>query len=378
MPLNVLLRPLELRTLLNHCGAVEVDRVGRSGRRRRAGARRAADAAPPVHRRWRARGADRLLGALPRRRAVDAGARSRGRRARVHPVLGRAGRCAARDGARSLGAAARVRLLRRARAGARRRPIACCRRPSCRRRTGSALGLLVPAAWRARRRSCLPTRARPRTLFDVMAAFAPTIFAATPSLYAQLAHDYAELPAPRPKLMASVRHAISGGETLPIAVEKRVHELFGVELLHGFGVTEALVVRAVEHADVAARAVGGAAAAGHRGARRRRGRARRWRRGDRRARGARRRRSPGALRTGDRFLVDDDGYFFYCGRADDLFKVSRPLGGAGRGRARAAAAPGGVGVRGRRGSRRRRAAAAARVRGGQHRPRAVGASWRTS
>ena len=30
----------------------------------------------------------------------------------------------------------------------------------------------------------------------------------------------------------------------------------------------------------------------------------------------------GALKTGDRFLVDDDGYFFYCGRADDLFKVS--------------------------------------------------------
>ena len=30
----------------------------------------------------------------------------------------------------------------------------------------------------------------------------------------------------------------------------------------------------------------------------------------------------GWLRTGDRFFVDHDGYYFYCGRADDLFKVS--------------------------------------------------------
>ena len=40
--------------------------------------------------------------------------------------------------------------------------------------------------------------------------------------------------------MASVRHAVSGGEMLPIAVEKRVRELFGVGLLHGFGLTDAL------------------------------------------------------------------------------------------------------------------------------------------
>src|SRR5262249_52554960 len=27
------------------------------------------------------------------------------------------------------------------------------------------------------------------------------------------------------------------------------------------------------------------------------------------------------LHTGDRFLIDADGYYFHCGRADDLFKV---------------------------------------------------------
>src|SRR5439155_9009124 len=30
----------------------------------------------------------------------------------------------------------------------------------------------------------------------------------------------------------------------------------------------------------------------------------------------------GWVRTGDRFFADGDGFYFYCGRADDLFKVS--------------------------------------------------------
>src|SRR6185503_15114460 len=101
VPLNVLLRPLELRTLLNHCGAVEVIASG--------------DLADGVE---QVRGELPMLrhlcsvgGAQPRRRAVDAGARSGGRRARVHLVLGRGRRRSARDRARSLGAAAGVRAL---------------------------------------------------------------------------------------------------------------------------------------------------------------------------------------------------------------------------------------------------------------------------
>ena len=185
---------------------------------------------------------------------------------------------------------------------------------------GLGLGLLFPLMAGAAT-FLLPTRARPRTLFDVMAAFAPTVFAATPSLYAQLAHDYAELPAPRPKLMASVRHAVSGGETLPLAVEKRVHELFGAELLHGFGITDALsfilsntlqerrslsVGRPLPGIDARVLDEEGNPAAP-------------------KEIGALEVRGPtftGALKTGDRFLVDDDGYYFFCGRADNLFKVS--------------------------------------------------------
>src|SRR5262249_11181408 len=94
---------------------------------------------------------------------------------------------------------------------------------------GLGMGLLFPLLAGAAT-FLLPGRARPRTLFDVLTAFNPTVFAATPSLYAQLCHDYAAISHPRPTLMGSVRFAVSGGEGLPIAVERRVRELFKVEL----------------------------------------------------------------------------------------------------------------------------------------------------
>ena len=48
------------------------------------------------------------------------------------------------------------------------------------------------------------------------------------------------VPAPRPACFPTVRHAVSGGEALPAALERRIAETFGVQPLHGFGVTEAL------------------------------------------------------------------------------------------------------------------------------------------
>src|SRR5262249_51257098 len=101
----------------------------------------------------------------------------------------------------------------------------------------------------------------------------------------------------------------------------RVRELFGVELLHGFGVSEALsfvlsntpnarrqlsVGRPLPGIDACVVGDDGAPLPAQ-------------------EIGALELRGPtfaGPLRPGDRFLVDGDGYYFYCGRADDLFKVS--------------------------------------------------------
>ncbi len=319
VPLNVLLRPLELRTLLQHCQALEVIASG--------------DLAD---------GVEQVRGELPRLRhlctiggahagQVDFAARC----SDVEPwtpahdpedgapafilysgAPGDEPRATAHDHAAPrhaftsyaqhvLGIDANDRVLSTTKLST---------------AYGLGVGLLFPLMAGAAT-FLLPSRARPRTLFEMMAAFVPTIFAATPSLYAQLAHDYAELPSPRPKLMASVRHAISGGETLPMAVEKRMQELFGVELLHGFGITEALsfvlsnrptarralsVGRPLPGIDARVVDDAGIAVAP-------------------KEIGALEVRGPtfsGPLRSGDRFLVDDDGYYFYCGRADDLFKVS--------------------------------------------------------
>lgn len=318
VPLNVLLRPLELRALLNHCRAVEVVASG--------------DLAPAV---------DEIRNELPSLRHLCAvGGAHPGQidfSALCHDVEPWAEVHDAADGVPAFvlysgattddpravahdHAAAGHAFASYARhvleLGPADRVLATTKLSTA---YGLGLGLLFPLLAGAAT-FLLPSRARPRTLFDVMTAFAPTVFAATPSLYAQLAHDFAELPAPRPKLMASVRHAVSGGETLPIAVDKRVRELFGVELLHGFGLTDALCFVLSNRPDarrdlsvgrplpgVDARVVGddGAPVAPQ-------------------EIGALEVRAPTLhepLRTSDRFLVDDDGYFFYCGRADDLFKV---------------------------------------------------------
>jgi benzoate-CoA ligase len=201
---------------------------------------------------------------------------------------------------------------------------------------GLGLGLLFPLRARAAT-FLLPARARPRNVFDVMAAFHPTVFAATPSLYGQMLHDYLELSHPLPSYFGSVRHAISGAEALPSQLARRAHATFGVELLHGFGTTEGLHFVLSNQPDarregscgrplpgVEARIVDDA------------GRPMPPKeigalevRGPTVARGyfGRLDESGGAfhegwVRTGDRFFADEDGYYYYCGRADDLFKVS--------------------------------------------------------
>jgi benzoate-CoA ligase len=318
VPLNALLRPLELRALLNHAGAVEIIAAGDL-----------------------AGGVDQIRGELPTLRhlctvggahpgQIDFSALARD----VEPSYAahepdddaaafllysgsvtdepRASTHGHDAAAHAFTAYAREILQ----LGMTDRVLATAKLSTA---FGLGLGLLFPLAAGAVT-FLMPQRARPRALFDVLAAFQPTVLAATPSLWAQLANDYALLNAPRPQLMAQVRHAVSGGETLPLSVDKRVQELFGVELLHGFGLSDALsFVLSNRPGQRRALSVGrplpGVIA----------------RVVDDDGRplpaqeiGALELEAPtlsGKLRTGDRFLVDGDGFFYHCGRADDLFKV---------------------------------------------------------
>ena len=204
---------------------------------------------------------------------------------------------------------------------------------------GLGLGLLFPLA-RGASSYLLPARPRPRTLFDVMAAFRPTVFAATPSLYAQMVQDWGALPGQKPRCFQSVRHAISGAEGMPASLGKRVLDAFGVTPLHGFGVTEALhFVLSNRPGQTRASSVGTPLRgvetrvvdeAGHPVGTEEMGMleirgptvAHEYYRSSKScaARPAALSQD-GWLRLGDRFLVDGEGHFFHCGRADELFKV---------------------------------------------------------
>ncbi|HEY3359823.1 MAG TPA: benzoate-CoA ligase family protein [Polyangia bacterium] len=201
---------------------------------------------------------------------------------------------------------------------------------------GLACGLCLPLAAGATT-FLLPDRARPRTVFDVLNAFAPTIFCSVPSLYSQMLHDVGQLGRSGREYFTSVRHAVSGAEPLPPKLWHRVHDELGLELLDSWGATEAFHVvlanrpgeirpgssgrpvvgyeaRVVtddgEPAEPSAIGVlevrGPTVVTSYHGSS--------SESGVRAFRG-------GWLHTNDQFFCDDDGYFWFCGRADGRLKV---------------------------------------------------------
>ncbi len=180
----------------------------------------------------------------------------------------------------------------------------------------------------------LTGHAMPANVFDVIERHRPSLLFSVPSNYAALlAHRRNEGEFD----LSSVRHAVSAGESLPAAIFERFKKRFGVEILDAIGSTEAL------HMFIANRP--GAVRPGSSG-----------------------QLVPGMeakildddgqqlpigeignlyiksdavcacywnqhektketidgqwLRTGDKYRKDEDGYFWYAGRADDMLKVS--------------------------------------------------------
>src|SRR5712691_5730546 len=181
----------------------------------------------------------------------------------------------------------------------------------------------------------LPCPPKPQSVFEIIEAQRPTLFFSVPSNYVKLlAHTAAD---GREFDLSCVRHAISAGEALPAAVFHRFKERFGVEILDAIGSTEALHMvisnvpsatrpgssgkiipgfearivddndRPVVQCEIGNLLVKADSTCayywnqhqktkdtieGH------------W------------------IRTGDKYYQDEDGYFWYAGRADDMLKVS--------------------------------------------------------
>jgi len=180
----------------------------------------------------------------------------------------------------------------------------------------------------------LPGRPLPETVFEIIEDRQPTVFYSVPTSYAALLH--AAEKTGRTSL-GRVRMCVSAGEPLPKHLYDKWLERFGVEILDGIGSTEILHIfisnrpgqaRAGSTGQVVdgyeAKIVdeqgnllppqtvgtllikGDSIAAGY------------WNKHEQ----TKKTFCGEWINTHDKFLVDEDGYFWYAGRTDDMMKVS--------------------------------------------------------
>jgi 4-hydroxybenzoate-CoA ligase len=179
-----------------------------------------------------------------------------------------------------------------------------------------------------------PERPTPQTVFETLRGYQPTMFYAVPTLYAAILAD----PDCTPETGSQrLRLCFSAGEPLPAHVGQAWKQRFGLDIVNGVGSTEmghlflTNLPNAVEYGtsgvpvkgydlklvDEAGHEVadgeigellvrGASAAAGY------------WNQREK----SRRTFEGEWTRTGDKYVRRSDGVYTYCGRTDDMFKVS--------------------------------------------------------
>jgi 4-hydroxybenzoate-CoA ligase len=179
-----------------------------------------------------------------------------------------------------------------------------------------------------------PERPSPDSVFEMMRRHRPSIFYGVPSLFtAMLAHPDIGKGAGSDRL----RICVSAGEALPAHIGERWRKIVGVDILDGIGSTELLQtflsnrpgdirygstgkpvpgyearivdetgreLPADEIGELIVRGPSAAEGYWNQRAKSQRTFAGEW------------------THTGDKFRRDRDGYYYYCGRTDDMFKVS--------------------------------------------------------
>jgi len=180
----------------------------------------------------------------------------------------------------------------------------------------------------------LPDRPTPEKVFQTIDRYQPTVFYSVPTSYAATLH-LAEKE--RRSSIGRVRMCVSAGETLPKHVFDKWLQRFGVEILDGIGSTEILHIFISNRPGKARGGSTGQVVAGyeakildddgqplpprHVGTL--------WIKGDSIAAGYWNKHEQTKktfcgewINTHDKFLVEEDGYFWYAGRTDDMMKVS--------------------------------------------------------
>src|SRR5467141_751938 len=180
-----------------------------------------------------------------------------------------------------------------------------------------------------------PERTKVDRVIELVKRRRPTIFFAVPTFYAAILREAEEKNCDAD--FSSVRQCVSAGEALPVEIFERWRKRFGIEILDGIGSTEMLhmfissrpgkckpgscgfpvpgyEVKIVDDAGEPAPGAeignlwvrGGSAFAEY------------WRIPELTART----KCGEWVVTGDKFVCDSNGYFRYCGRADDMLKIS--------------------------------------------------------
>ena len=178
-----------------------------------------------------------------------------------------------------------------------------------------------------------PGRPDPESVFDCIERFRPTLFFGLPTLYNALVSD----PRARKARLSSIRLCLSAAETLSAELFQTWYDMFGLEIVEGLGSTELLHIYLSNRPEKKKLGSAGArvpgyelklldndgrpVSAGESGILWVRGDSSApcyWNKPDKTAETMR----GDWIFTGDRFREDEDGFYYFQGRADDLVKVS--------------------------------------------------------
>jgi benzoate-CoA ligase len=178
-----------------------------------------------------------------------------------------------------------------------------------------------------------PHRPTPEGMYEMISRHRPTIFYGVPTLYAAMLQVK---EAEKRYDLSSLRICVSAGEALPPDLYNRWRDRFGLELLDGIGTTEILHIFLSNRPGQARPGSSGLPVPGYEaivvddeGKPVPRGEV-----GNLRVKGdsimayywGKHEKTKASLfgewiATGDKYYQDEDGYFWYCGRSDDMLKV---------------------------------------------------------
>ena len=170
----------------------------------------------------------------------------------------------------------------------------------------------------------------PENVYRVIERFQPTLFFSVPTNYGMLLAHEGEFD------LSSIRYAVSAGEALPPSIFERFKKRFGVEILDGIGSTEICHIFISNRGGKVRPGSSGTLVPGYEakllddnGAEVPRGEignllingdstcAYYWNKHDKTKETI----LGEWIKTGDKYYQDDDGYYWYAGRSDDMLKV---------------------------------------------------------